>query len=72
MDVELLRAQLKEAEAAYHRLMTGASIVMLKDSNGEQVQYSAVNRLALMGYIQSLRHQLGLSGQSRPMRPYFV
>ncbi len=70
MSVEL-QNQLKEAESAYHRLMTGQSVVMFKDSNGEQVQYSAVSANKLLGYILSLKQQLGLPTGIGPMRAWF-
>lgn len=62
---------LADAEAAYHRLMTGGSAVEFRDSNGELVRYSAVSATKLMGYILSLKQQLGMPTQSAPMRPWF-
>lgn len=66
-----LQTQLQEAEAAYHRLMTGESVVMFKDSNGEQIQYSAVSANKLLGYIMSLKQQLGVPVCNGPMRVWF-
>lgn len=66
-----LQKQLDEAQQAYHRLMTGESVVMLKDSNGETVQYSAVSANKLLGYITSLKQQLGLLTNTGPMRVFF-
>lgn len=54
-----LNVALQEAETAYHRLMTGQSAVEFRDSNGESVRYSAVSATKLMGYILSLKIQLG-------------
>lgn len=54
-----LTIALQEAETAYHRLMTGQSAVEFRDSNGESVRYSAVSATKLMGYILSLKIQLG-------------
>lgn len=54
-----LTVALQEAETAYHRLMTGQSAVEFRDSNGESVRYSAVSATKLMGYILSLKIQLG-------------
>lgn len=70
MSVELQK-QLQEAEQAYHRLMTGASVVLFKDSNGETVQYSAVSANKLLGYIMSLKQQLGRLPHAGPMRVWF-
>lgn len=70
MSVDLEKA-LKEAETAYHRLMTGQSVVMLKDQNGETVQYSAVSAQRLLGYIAQLKMQLGRNSGLGPMRAIF-
>lgn len=66
-----LNTALQEAEAALHRLMTGQSAVEFRDSNGELVRYSAVSRIGLMGYILQLKQQLGIAGNTGPMRPWF-
>lgn len=50
-----LAEKLVEAEAAYHDLLMGKSVVELRDSNSEMVRYTAANRLALQNYIQSLK-----------------
>lgn len=64
-----LTVALQEAETAYHRLMTGQSAVEFRDSNGESVRYSAVSATKLMGYILSLKIQLGQP--VGPMRVHF-
>jgi hypothetical protein len=47
--------QLKEAEAAYHNLMTGTAIVEITDQNGDRVKFGSANRANLYSYIQDLR-----------------
>jgi hypothetical protein len=62
---------LNEAEAAYHQMLLGKSIVLVKDQNGEEVTYSAGNRAALAQYIFVLKAQLGLT-QVGPANVGFV
>lgn len=66
-----LTVLLNEAEAAYHRLMTGASMVELRDSNGESIRYSAISANKLQGYILSLKMQLGMPTGLGPMQVRF-
>lgn len=71
MDVATLQLRLTEAENAYHQLMLGQQIVMIRDSNGEQIQYSNASASKLAQYITTLRSQLGLpGGASAPMRAW--
>lgn len=56
----LLEARLKEAESAYHQLLLGGGIRVIKDQNGEQVEYTSANRQALYSYILQLRALLGI------------
>lgn len=68
-----LAERLVEAESAYHDLLTGKSVVELRDSNGELVRYSAANRSALQNYIASLQAQIAASGlpvYNGPMRVF--
>ncbi len=51
---------LAEAESAYHRIMTVGGVRVFVDSNTERVEYSSVNRLALVAYINQLRSELGM------------
>lgn len=72
-DLATLKQRLAEAEAAYHRLLTGTSVVTIKDQNSEMVQYQASSASRLAGYIADLRRQiealLGCPGQAgAPMR----
>jgi hypothetical protein len=52
---------LNEAEAAYHQIVLGKNVVMVKDQNGEEVTYAAGNRVALAQYIFRLKAELGLT-----------
>lgn len=70
MDVITIQLRLKEAEDAYHQLMMGQQIVMIRDSNGEQIQYSNASAQRLAQYIATLKAQLGLGGVSAPMRAW--
>lgn len=52
---------LNEAEAAYHQIVLGKAVVLVKDQNGEEVTYGAANRVALAQYIFMLKAELGLT-----------
>lgn len=68
-----LAERLVEAETAYHDLLTGKSVVELRDSNGELVRYSAANRSALQNYIVSLKAQIAAGNSpayTGPMRVF--
>lgn len=53
-----IQAKLAEAEKAYHELMLGQSVRVFVDQNGERVEYTAANKLALQSYINQLRSQM--------------
>ena len=68
----LLMQRLKEAELAYHQLVMGGGIRVIKDQNGEQVEYTSANRQALYSYILQLRSLLGIGPcgtEAAPTRP---
>ena len=65
-----LQAQLDEARAAYHNLMTGQSVVELHDQNGEVIKYSAASAPRLAAYIAGLERRLSGGGLG-PMRVFF-
>lgn len=65
-DAELLA----DAEAAYHQLMTGKSVVQFRDSNGEVIQYNQQSAASLNKYIFLLRQRV-FGGASGPMRVWF-
>lgn len=58
-DLQLL---LKDANAAYHNLMTGQQARVFVDQNGERIEYTAANRQELQTYIQSLNSQITRGG----------
>ena len=65
-------ARFAEAQAALHALMTGTSVVEVRDSTGESVRYSQANSARLQVYIRELQAEIaGLSPRVRPMRPIF-
>lgn len=49
---------LAEAEAAYHKLMTGTAVVEFTDQNGDKVRFSSANQQKLYLYIQQMRAAL--------------
>jgi len=63
-----LQDQCNEAEAAYHRLMTGQQVVKFTDSNGQNVEYTAINASKLAGYIADLKRQLADKANAGPLR----
>lgn len=66
------QALLDDAEAAYHKLITGQSVAKFRDSNGEEVTYTSTTRNALAAYIQELKRTLGLLNEGvGPMRVWF-
>lgn len=72
-DLATLQQRLSEAQAAYHRLLTGTAVTTIKDQNGEMVTYQAANSSKLAAYISALQDQinalLGIGrSASGPMR----
>lgn len=53
-----LRARLAEAEAAFHKLMTGGGTTWVAFGGGRSVSYSAANAGHLLSYINDLRDQI--------------
>lgn len=53
-----LRTKIADAETKYHQLMIGSMPRVIVDQNGERVEFTAVNRLALYQYIASLKRLL--------------
>lgn len=69
---------LRQADLAWFRLNTGASVREVVDENGERVSYSTSNRAGLLAFIMNLQTQcttyqaLALGGNyTRPMRFMF-
>jgi hypothetical protein len=61
-----LQERLAEAEAALHDALIGRAVREVRDSNGEQISYTAVNTAKLAGYIADLKRQISQTG-SGPM-----
>lgn len=53
-----LQERLTEAEQAQHDLLTGKSVRVYVDHNGERIEYTAANRAALAAYIADLKRQI--------------
>ena len=52
-----IQRQLAEAKAAYHKLMTGQSVVRIQ-RDGKTVEFRAADRSELRAYITELENQL--------------
>lgn len=71
--------RLREADAAWAALSTGASIRAVTDQDGSRVEFSTANRAGLLAYISTLQSQcstyqaLALGGGmvARPLRFMF-
>ena len=59
--------RLADAEAAYHNLLTGVSVVEITDQNGEKMRYTPINRGALATYIADLKRQINGGNANAPM-----
>lgn len=65
MDLPTAKLRLAEAEYAQHQLMIGTSSVMVKDQNGETVQYNLPSAARLSAYISYLKDYVNqLEGNS--------
>lgn len=53
-----LKADIAAARDAYHKLVTGQSVRVFVDQNGERVEYAAANARTLLNYIAMLQQQL--------------
>lgn len=62
-DLATLQTRLQEAEAAYHRLVTGTKVVEIEHGDMRQ-KYTAADAGALAGYIADLRAQIAAAGGS--------
>lgn len=61
----------QEAVKARHRLLTGASVVMVRDQSGDTIQYQQANISRLSAYINELERKLGINPCSRgPLNVY--
>lgn len=62
---------LSDAEAAYHKLMTGQAVASFRDQNGEEVVYAKTDASKLLIYISGLKAQVAGGTPSGPMRVFF-
>ena len=46
---------LLDAQASYHKLMTGTAARVVVDQNGERVEFAVANAAKLYSYIQDLQ-----------------
>lgn len=60
MDLATLQVMLAEAQKAYHTAMMGGAITVVKDQNGEQIEYARSNPASLLKYIAYLQAQINL------------
>lgn len=63
--------KLDDAEAAYHKLVTGKSVRVLVDRNGERVEYTMANKGALQAYIAELKKEISGEDTSGPLGVMF-
>ena len=66
-----LEGFLKEARLARHKVALGGGIRTFVDQNGERIEYSGTNLLALNKYIYGLEMKLGLHSGG-PAYPWMV
>ncbi len=67
VDPNTCPADLIAARAAYKKLITGGSVRVFVDQNGERVEYSAANLQALKDWIRDLDSVCGDSAPSDPV-----
>lgn len=66
--------KLAEAQDAYHALITGRSVRVWVDQNGERVEYTPANKTTLKAYIDDLQRQVDnptATANVGPMRVMF-
>ncbi len=60
MAFAVTQQMLDEAQAAYHALMLGESVVEYRDQNGERVVRTKADANKLLNYINWLKSELGV------------
>ncbi len=70
----IYQARLDAARIAYDKIMTGASIKMFIDQNGERVEYNPANLTLLAQYIRELEEMLNpcVAEYNRPRAIGFI
>lgn len=71
-----LAERLVEAEAAYHSLALGQSVVEVRDASGDTLRYKSTDKSSLKAYINELKELIaadaGIAFVTRtPLRPMF-
>lgn len=64
--------RLADAKDRYHELLTGQSVRVLVDQNGERMEYTAANREKLAQYIQEMEAKVAgkTVGPGAPLQVY--
>jgi len=64
--------RLADAKDRYHELLTGQSVRVLVDQNGERMEYTAANREKLAQYIQEMEATVAgkTVGPGAPLQVY--
>jgi hypothetical protein len=60
MPFAVTQQMLDDAQAAYHALMLGESVVEYRDQNGERVVRTKADANKLLNYINWLKSELGV------------
>lgn len=68
-ELAILQQRLSEASDALHQLRIGRQVARVKDSNGEDITYTAANAGELAAYIQYLERQIYGCHRPRPAYP---
>lgn len=66
-------AQLTEAQAALHKLLTGTAVVEVKKADGSTAKFTPSDEASLRAYIKELNYDLGntTTGRRRAVRVGF-
>jgi hypothetical protein len=68
---------LRDADKAWFQLNVGGAVRMVRDQNGEQVEYSSANRAGLLNMIYALQElcptykSLAISAGPKPMKYFY-
>ena len=65
-------AQLEEARNAYHRIITGQSVTVVIDQNGERIEFQKANVSALAELIRKMELDINAGSNASSLRPLRV
>lgn len=68
MPTDEQKAKIAQLEAAYEKLLTGQSAVVVHDASGDRVEWQRANLDALKKYIRELKLEYGCIDR-RSLRP---